>query len=50
VLESINKLFPNISLDSQPLLKEAEMLENQIKELREKIKPIETQPSMLFYG
>ncbi|MDT7892210.1 MAG: PAC2 family protein [Thermoproteota archaeon] len=50
VLEAINKLFPNIALDPQPLLKEAEMLENQIKELKERIKPIETQPSMLFYG
>jgi len=50
VVENINKLFPSIAIDPQPLLKEAEILENQIKELKEKVKPIETQPSMLFYG
>lgn len=50
ILEVMNSLFPSIAVNTEPLAKEAEILENQIKELREKIKPIETHPSSLFYG
>ncbi len=50
VLEALNRLFPSIAIEVEPLIKEMEILENQIREIRNKTKPIETQPSMLFYG
>ncbi len=48
VLEMINKLFPDISLDPKPLYAEAEKIEKKLREVREHIKPVETS-SGLFY-
>ncbi len=50
VLNTINRLFPNIATEVEPLVRELENLETQIKEIRKKAKPIEMQPSMLFYS
>jgi len=50
VVEAIDQLLPQISLDVSPLYREAERIESRLKALRERAKPVEAPRPPAVYG
>lgn len=48
VIEQINKLYPSIAIDTQPLYKEAEKIEKRIREVREATKQVQEPAGTLY--
>ena len=49
LLEAIDKLLPNIHLESAPLYKRAEKLEQHLKKLRKQVEPLQPEPYKDMY-
>jgi uncharacterized protein len=48
VIEYINKIYPSIAVDTQPLYKEAENIEKRIREIREATRPVQEPAGTLY--
>ena len=44
ILEVIDKLLPDIKIESKPLYDQAQKFERQIRDLRKQVEPLQTEP------
>jgi uncharacterized protein len=49
VIEAVNKLKPELKIDTKPLLDQAEEIENRLKILRQQAAPVEAPPRLEIY-